>query len=74
MGYRCPQGISLGLLYVLANKFALFLQVYSTKVQTIFTTLLPPSAALADFLYQLTPPYAKFFWHEPYDSFDANVN
>ena len=48
-----PQGNYLGLLYALANKFAVFSQLYSTKGKQVS---LPssPSAALASFLYQLT--------------------
>ena len=40
IGHSCPQGNSLGLLYALANKFALLSQVYSTLVQVSLPTLL----------------------------------
>ena len=48
-----PQGNSLGLLYALANKFAVFSQVYSTTGKQVSPPS-SPSAALANFLYQPT--------------------
>ena len=48
-----PQGNSLGLLYALANKFAVFSQVYSTTGKQVFPPS-SPSAVLANFLYQPT--------------------
>ena len=48
-----PQGNSLGLLYTLANEFALFSQVYSTRNKQVSPPS-SPTAALANFLCNLT--------------------